>query len=220
MIDWKAIDTVLLDMDGTLLDLHFDNHFWLEHLPRRVAQLRGQSEEDARQTLKDAYAREAGTLNWYCVDYWSRRLQLDIVALKDEVSDLIGYRDVAETFLQRLRAHGKRLVLATNAHGKVVRLKLQRTGLDQYVDRIIVSHDLGAPKEDRAFWVALHHLEPFDKARTLFVDDSLPVLKAAHDYGIAHLLQILTPDSRRPAQPPSHFNGILSYNDVMPPEVP
>ena len=33
MIDWDSIDTVLLDMDGTLLDLHFDNYFWTEHLP-------------------------------------------------------------------------------------------------------------------------------------------------------------------------------------------
>ncbi|HBT55971.1 MAG TPA: haloacid dehalogenase, partial [Pseudomonas sp.] len=33
MLNWNAIDTVLLDMDGTLLDLHFDNHFWLEHMP-------------------------------------------------------------------------------------------------------------------------------------------------------------------------------------------
>ena len=24
------VDTILLDMDGTLLDLHYDNHFWME----------------------------------------------------------------------------------------------------------------------------------------------------------------------------------------------
>ena len=33
--DWRAIDTVLLDMDGTLLDLRFDNYFWLELVPRK-----------------------------------------------------------------------------------------------------------------------------------------------------------------------------------------
>ena len=27
-IDWTQLDTILLDMDGTLLDLEFDNHFW------------------------------------------------------------------------------------------------------------------------------------------------------------------------------------------------
>ena len=42
-LPWSDIDTVLLDMDGTLLDLHFDNHFWLEHLPQRYAELHGVS---------------------------------------------------------------------------------------------------------------------------------------------------------------------------------
>ncbi|HNG60363.1 MAG TPA: haloacid dehalogenase, partial [Cellvibrionaceae bacterium] len=37
MIPWQAIDTLLLDMDGTLLDLHYDNYFWLEYLPRAFA---------------------------------------------------------------------------------------------------------------------------------------------------------------------------------------
>ena len=29
-IDWQSIDDVLLDMDGTLLDLHYDATFWLK----------------------------------------------------------------------------------------------------------------------------------------------------------------------------------------------
>ena len=33
IIDWTRIDTILLDMDGTLLDLGFDNFFWREHVP-------------------------------------------------------------------------------------------------------------------------------------------------------------------------------------------
>ncbi len=32
---WSRIDVVCLDMDGTVLDLRFDNRFWLEMLPRR-----------------------------------------------------------------------------------------------------------------------------------------------------------------------------------------
>ena len=33
MLNWSKIDTVLLDMDGTLLDLHYDSHFWLNVIP-------------------------------------------------------------------------------------------------------------------------------------------------------------------------------------------
>ena len=220
MTDWNHIDTVLLDMDGTLLDLYFDNHFWLSHLPRRYAELRAIPEEEARNRLKAAYAREAGTLNWYCVDYWTRELGLDILSLKMEVSHLIRYREDARHFLEKLHEMGKRVVLATNAHGKVVRLKLQRTGLDKWVDRIVVSHDLGAPKEDQAFWHALHKIEPFNPERTLFVDDSLPVLHAAHRYGIRHLIHVRTPDSRQAPQPPGPFNGILSFSEILPAENP
>ena len=36
-LNWNDIDTVLLDMDGTLLDRHFDDHFWLDHVPKRYA---------------------------------------------------------------------------------------------------------------------------------------------------------------------------------------
>ena len=43
--DWENIETVLLDMDGTLLDLHFDNHFWLQHVPVCYAEKHGLSHE-------------------------------------------------------------------------------------------------------------------------------------------------------------------------------
>jgi putative hydrolase of the HAD superfamily len=42
-IDWSRIDTVLLDMDGTLLDLRFDNWFWQELIPSRYAAAHGLS---------------------------------------------------------------------------------------------------------------------------------------------------------------------------------
>src|SRR5215831_5340508 len=34
---WDLIDTVLLDLDGTLLDLAFDNYFWREVIPAAYA---------------------------------------------------------------------------------------------------------------------------------------------------------------------------------------
>ncbi len=81
-LPWSAIDTVLLDMDGTLLDLHFDNHFWLEHLPQRYAERNGLSRAEADAVLEPLFREHAGQLNWYCLDFWSRELDLSIRELK------------------------------------------------------------------------------------------------------------------------------------------
>ena len=98
MIDWREIDTVLLDMDGTLLDLHFDSHFWLEHLPKRYVELH-QLDAASQEALRARIIGEQGTLNWYSLAYWSRELGVDIVALKREVQHLIGLRsDALELF--------------------------------------------------------------------------------------------------------------------------
>ncbi len=102
MIDWREIDTVLLDMDGTLLDLHFDSHFWLEHLPRRYVELH-QLDQASQDALKTRIMGEQGTLNWYSLAYWSRELDVDIVALKREVQHLIGLRSDAHDFLTWLK---------------------------------------------------------------------------------------------------------------------
>ncbi len=92
MLDWRQIDTVLLDMDGTLLDLHFDNYFWLEHLPKRWAELSGISVSDAKQQLEAEYHELNGKIEWYCLDYWTKRLSLPITELKREVMDKIQMR--------------------------------------------------------------------------------------------------------------------------------
>ena len=69
-------------MDGTLLDLGYDKHFWEEHLPRRFAESRGIAIEEAHLLMQPIFESTAGTLDWYCINYWSRALSLDIVAQK------------------------------------------------------------------------------------------------------------------------------------------
>ncbi len=214
MIDWSTIDTVLLDMDGTLLDLYFDNYFWLEHLPLRYAQHVGRPLELAQAELMARIDREQGTLNWYCLDYWTRELGLDIRQLKEEVQHLIAFRPHVQDFLAELKHSHHRLVLVTNAHRKSLSLKLSITGLDQYFDRLVSSHDFGLPKEDVGFWVALQQIEPYDKGRTLLIDDSASVLHSAHRYGIKHLLTILQPDSRKAPRPESEFPGLLGFEQI------
>lgn len=195
-IPWNTLDTVLLDMDGTLLDLHFDNHFWLEYVPRRYAEARGLPLEAARRELLARYRSCEGTLEWYCVDHWSRELGLDIALLKAEVDHLIAVHPHVPEFLAALGRRGKRRVLVTNAHQKSLALKLDRTRLGGLLDAVVCAHDLGRPKEDPRFWELLQKVEPFDPERTLFVDDSPAVLTSARNYGIRHLLRVSRPDSQ------------------------
>ncbi len=214
-LDWDHIDTVLLDMDGTLLDLYFDNHFWLEYLPQRYAAHHGLAETAAREHLVSAFAAERGTLNWYCVDYWSERLQLDIAALKHEIAHLIAIRPHVEQFLTRLHAQ-KQVWLVTNAHRKSLHLKLGRTGIDRWFHRVISSHDYRAPKEDQAFWRTLRTTHPFEPARALLIDDSAAVLAAAHRFGIGQLLTMLQPDSKQARREHTDYPGIHHFDEIMP----
>lgn len=212
--DWEAVDTVLLDMDGTLLDLRFDNFFWQELVPRRYGEARGIGLEEAHRHLLPKFARKRGTLDWYCLDYWSRELGMDIVGLKEEVRDHIDFLPDVPEFLQAVRQADKRLVLVTNAHPETLRLKLRRTGLQRYLDALHSSHDVGLPKEDVSFWERLRAIEPFDPQRTALVDDSLPVLRSAYEYGIGRVIAIRRPDSTRPARAVGDFPGVDRLADL------
>jgi putative hydrolase of the HAD superfamily len=215
-IDWADIDTVLLDMDGTLLDLHFDNHFWLEYVPLKYAEQHGLTLEQSNTELVERFATLQGKLEWYCLDFWTKELNLDIVGLKREIEHLIAIRPGVESFLQQLSKSKKRAVLVTNAHQGSLSLKLANTNLDRYLDMVICSHDFGKPKEDRSFWHSLQEVEQFDPQRTLFVDDSESVLDSAHDYGIQHLRAIVKPDSKKPENFDRRYPAILEFSDLLP----
>ncbi|MBE0485677.1 GMP/IMP nucleotidase [Marinobacter sp.] len=217
MVNWSTLDTVFLDMDGTLLDLHFDSHFWLEHLPKRYAEQNNLPPEQARETLVTMIMAERGSLNWYCTDYWSDRLCVDINRLKAEVSDRIGYRPHAPDFLASLRQSGLRSIIVTNCHPDPLALKLSLTGLDKHVDAIISSHELGKPKEDPHFWQDLGRRIPYRRENTLMVDDSFPVLESARHAGIGQCLAILEPDSKQAPSPQHPFiPGIHHFDEVLP----
>ena len=213
-LDWSGIDTVLLDMDGTLLDLHFDNHFWQTHVPVRYAEATGMSLAAAREDLMARYHARVGTLPWYSVDFWQTELELDIMRLKEEVAHLIAVHPHVVPFLKAVRASGRTLLLVTNAHHKALTLKMARTGLEPHFDALITSHELGLPKEDVGFWPRLSQKYPFQPQRTLLVDDSLPVLDSARAYGIAHLVSIRRPDTRQPDKDTGDYPAIASFAEL------
>lgn len=215
LIDWTTIDTVLLDMDGTLLDLNFDNHFWQEFVPLRYAELHQLSLTQAKEQLIPQFKRMEGQLEWYCLDYWSAALQLDIAGLKIELAGLIAILPHVTEFLSALRQSGRQVLLVTNAHPASLGLKMEKTCLHHFFDAIISSHDFGAAKEHAQFWPQLHAFMPFNTQRTLMVDDSLAVLNAAEDYGIAQLISISKPDSQRPKKTITEFPAIEDFRELM-----
>lgn len=216
MLDWKKIDTLLLDMDGTLLDLHFDSYFWLEFLPLRYAEVHQLEPAEARAWLHERICQEQGTLNWYCLDYWTEQLGIPIAALKREIAERICFRPHVENFLQAVRHAGIRSVIVTNAHRGSLSLKIEKTAIDALVDNVISSHDFRYPKEAQAFWYQLQQVEPFDPERTLLVDDSLAVLRSAQTYGIRYLLSIVQPDSQSAPRTITEFPYIDHFTEVMP----
>ena len=215
-LDWSAIDTVLLDMDGTLLDLRFDTWFWEEHIPHVYGAPRGLCAAQARELLRPRFRAVMGTIDWYCVDYWTRELELDVIAIKRAAArERVGYLPGAEGFLRRLRASGKRRVLVTNAHPRTLAVKDEQVGLMAHFDACYSTRTFDVPKEAAAFWPRLRDAEPFTPARTLFVDDSLPVLDAARAFGIGCLRAIRRPDSGRPAQQTGAHAGIDGVADLL-----
>lgn len=215
MINWEKIETVLLDMDGTLLDLHFDNHFWREHVMHKYSEAHGIPLDRVRPSLLRRMREKQGTLDWYCLDFWSKELQLDVLALKKEVGHLIRIHPYAEEFLQSLR--GRRpLTLVTDAHPDVLQLKLQHTGISIYFDNIISSHEFKQPKESPLFWQHLQRRLNFKPEKTLLIEDSSNVINTAKQFGIGHLLAITQPDSREIQNRFTEIPAIRNFGEILP----
>jgi FMN phosphatase YigB (HAD superfamily) len=215
-LDWNQVDDVLLDMDGTLLDRHFDNFFFEEELPRRYAAKHGLAVDEGRQRLFALYRAAEGELRWTDLNYWTERLDIDVVALTQEFAHMIGFLPDAEEFLRYLRGKGKRIHLLTNAHEAGVRIKVARTGLDRHVHRIVNAFEIGYLKMRPEYWPICRRLIGFNPSRSLYVDDDEACLDAAHRYGIGHLYHSAKCSSQLPPQPSARHHSIDSLLALIP----
>ena len=215
MFEWESIETVLLDMDGTLLDLHFDNFFWQEYLPECWAHKNGMDLSMAKQSLEPELKRMTGTLSWYCLDFWSDHLDIDIMALKNDLIDMIVTRPRAIDFLEHIGNMQKTVIMVTNAHQKLIDMKLDKTGIGTYFRKIICAHDYGSPKEDLDFWHKLDGEFKINKQTTLLIDDNQAVLNTARQFGIKNLITIAKPDSKAPVREITDYHAIHDFAELM-----
>ncbi len=214
-IDWKQIDTVLLDMDGTLLDKHFDDYFWEHFVPLTYADKHGLSIEAAKEELLARYKSREGTLAWTNLDYWSDELGLDIPALKAKVDHLIQVHPYVIDFLRFCKKKGKSLYMVTNAHSKTLAIKMNKTAIGGYFDRIVCSEEVGVAKEDTRFWGRLESMLGFDRNLTMLADDTEKVLLSAATYGFGALIYVAKPSSTSPVEYSAQFPSIVYFKELM-----
>ena len=215
LIPFKEIEHVLLDMDGTLLDRYFDDYFWEHLVPERYAEKHKITFGNAREQLFKRYKAHEGTLNWTDIDFWSKELDLDILALKEQIRHLIEVHTHVEDFLRMLRSRKIKTFIVTNAHYKVLDMKLKKTDLGKFLTGAITSFEIGFPKEDIDFWRIAEQRLGFQKEKTMLVDDTLEILKTAKKYGIKFLIYKAKSNSRIKPLPSSEFKTILDFGELM-----
>lgn len=208
-------ETLMLDMDGTVLDLAFDNYIWHQLVPERYAHTSGMSFEAACDQLFAQFRALQGNLEWYCLDHWSDRLGMDMLELHRDVNHRIGYLPGAKEFLRTVREHDTRVILVTNSHPDTLALKDEVTGLVEYFDGVYTSHGFGHAKESQEFWYALQDEVGFDMQTTLIVDDTVSVLESADTYGVNMLLSVTRPDTTKPVRSGSDFAGVEAVADML-----
>jgi HAD superfamily hydrolase (TIGR01509 family) len=214
-LNWDDIDDVLLDMDGTLLDRHFDNVLFEEALPRRYAEQQALSFDQARDSLMAMYRSVEGRLEWTDLAYWTNRVGIDVVALHRELNSLIDFLPDAREFLSRLRKSGKRITVLTNAHRAGVEIKAAKTGLDRYVDRIVDAFQVGFLKMHEDYWPHCQELVGFDPTRSLYIDDDEKCLAAAEKYGVGRVFHRSKSSSQLPPAPSAQFTSIEDFSPLM-----
>ncbi len=207
---FKDIRFVLLDMDGTILDKYYDDYFWEVYVPMKYAEKEGLSFEESQKILFAMYKAEEGTLNWTDIDFWSMKTGLDIFNLKKEVSHLIKPHPDTEDFLKFISSNGKKVYLVTNAHNKVMELKLQKTGLHKYFHSTFTCFDIGCPKEKTDFWKKLSEIIHFELENSMFIDDTEEILHTAKNSGVK--LPILRAVSSSKSKPKKSDNFLTIHN--------
>ena len=214
-IPLKDIQYILLDMDGTLLDLYFDDYFWAHLVPEKYAERHNITFGAAKDYLYKTYKSHEKTMNWCDIDFWSRELKLDIPALKEQIRHLIEVHPNVIEFLKLMKKQKKKIFMLTNAHYKTVKIKFRKTQIGEYFDDVLCSFNVGHPKEYLEFWQGAQKRLKFDKDHSLFIDDTEDVLVTAKEYGIKYLLFKTHASSKLEPKKTKKFLTIHDFRELM-----
>jgi len=209
------IQFVLLDMDGTLLDLYFDDYFWGHLVPEKYAERHDMTFGAAKDYLYKTYKSHEKTLNWCDIDFWSKELKLDIPALKEQIRHLIEVHPHVIDFLKLMKKQKKKIFLLTNAHYKTVKIKFKKTQIGEYFDDILCSFNVGHPKEYIEFWEGAQKKLKFDKEHSLFIDDTEDVMRTAREFGIKYLLFKTYASPKLEVKKSKEFLTIRDFRELM-----
>lgn len=215
MIAFNNINTILLDMDGTILDKYYDDFFWEMYVPKKYSEKNNINFEEAQKILFAMYKAEEETLNWTDINFWSKKTGLDIPKLKREIDHLITPHPDSEEFLKTINSNGNKVYLVTNAHNWVMELKLNKTGFYKYFHSCFTSFDIGYPKESLNFWEVLFERTNIDPEKTLFIDDTEQILHSAKNSGIKFpVLRAISSSKKKPKES-KHFLTIKSFRELL-----
>ena len=202
-------------MDGTLLDLDFDNRFWRERVPNALSETYGVTLEEAKAHTHAAYSEMSGTLEWYDVEYWSAAFRLDLVKLQRAAAHEVALLPGVIEFLRFVGELGKPLHLVTNAHPLTLATKMGRCPILDHFDAVLSAFEVGRPKEDLLFWKDAERLLGFDPAVTVLVDDNTEALRAARNHGVAHVLYKARATLTGPPRYHDEFPSVEYFQDLM-----
>ncbi|WP_032093221.1 GMP/IMP nucleotidase [Necropsobacter rosorum] len=214
-INWSQIQTVILDLDGTLIDLYFDHHFWCDTVPQAYAAKHGLSPAQSRTLLQRHYAEMEQRLEWFSIDFWAQKLDLPLRELLRKQGALTKVRSDVHPFLQALKRMNKQLILLTDSHPFSLQVKLNHCDLAPHFDLCLSSHQFNAPKTQPLLWTNLQAAHYFDPHKTLFIDDTETVLDRAGDFGIAYTVGVENPDSSMADKTFARHFSVKDYRTLL-----